>query len=285
MANLPPSDHSSASPSASTRARTSRRTTNKPDKFGIISLKDVNVPFKSFPGDNQSYKYHCRHGLFNHRDASYRFPPVVFVCHHGSQLTGARKDKLCLCEVDRGWISHAQGGDDPVPILGTEDNDGGEVIRHDMLGAGGNIPKGPDLQDCDDGDVMGDIRDEPAVTAQQVDNAFGHVSDSQLSIDNSAVEISSGASADSQITPITGSYNADNAGHFGNNEILPLISTTTTAATITTTTTTTKTSTTTTTGETAGAATELGPTVESNDARDGEPGKQVRTRHCTAAPV
>ena len=188
MADLPPSDHVNASPSASTRARTSGRTTSKPDKFEIISLEDVTVPFKSFPGDNQSYKYHCRHGLFDHRDASYRFPPVVFVCHHGSQLTGARKDKLCLCEVDRGWISHAQGGDGPVPISGTEDiedietdNDSGGIIEHNMLGAGGNIPKGPVLQDCDDSNGMGDIMDEPAITAQQVDDVISNASNAQLS--------------------------------------------------------------------------------------------------------
>ena len=162
MADSPPSDHASASPSASTRARTSRRMTNIPDKFGIISREDANVPFKSFPGDNQSYKYHCRHGLFDHRDASY--------------------------EVDRGWISHAQGGDGPVPISGTEDiedietdNDSGGIIEHNMLGAGGNIPKGPIVQDCDDSNGMGDIMDEPTIAAQQVDDVISNASNAQLS--------------------------------------------------------------------------------------------------------
>ena len=55
MADSPPPDYANASPSASTRARTSRRTTSIPDRFGIISREDANVPFKDFPGDSQSY--------------------------------------------------------------------------------------------------------------------------------------------------------------------------------------------------------------------------------------
>ena len=80
MADLPPSVHASASPSASTRAGTCRRMTNIPDKSGIISLEDVNVPFKSFPGDNQSYinaspgatSEPVKFGIISVEDAGYR---------------------------------------------------------------------------------------------------------------------------------------------------------------------------------------------------------------------
>ena len=180
------SDHFNASPGASTRsrARTSSRSTSKPDKFGVVSFENVAVPFKSFPGDDQSYKYHCRHGLFNHRNADYKFPPVISVCHHGMQLTGARKDKVCLCEIDKGWARHAQGGDKPVPVLVTGDgagdrqliprtrgaietgNDDNGAFMHDVLGAGENIPRGLNLQECGVDVEIDDINDDSILSAQ-----------------------------------------------------------------------------------------------------------------------
>ena len=81
-----------------------------------------------------------------------------------------------------------------------------------------NIPRGRKSQECDSalttqqecdvGDERGDIRGDSGLTAQQVDNAIGHVSVSQLSIEDSAVESPGGASAESQITPITETCNA-----------------------------------------------------------------------------
>ena len=78
------------------------------------------------------------------------------------QLSGARRDKVCLCEIDRGWARQTQGGDKPVPLTGdgagdrqliprnrgaieTGNGDNGANM-HDISGAGEHAPSALNFQ-------------------------------------------------------------------------------------------------------------------------------------------
>ena len=234
MANSPPADEANALPNARTRTRASRRTTSIPDRLGLIAQEDADVPFKDFPGDAQSYDYHVRHKLFTRKDANFKFPPIINFCHHASKMTGARKNKLCLCEVDRGWTSNAQEIDGPIPILEVEDIvEEGDIEIDNNRGLGGPMPilevedileeedieipnnrdiGGPIVQDCVFNMELSDTMDQSTsadalgTSKQGHDVISSNASDAQLSCDNSAMANYEGPRAD-----MTGSDNANNA--------------------------------------------------------------------------
>ena len=138
-----PTSHFQASPSASTRTRTSARTTTRPQRLGIL-YEDVTVPLKDFTGSIKSYKYHCEHGLFCHRDADYRFPPNIDYCHHGNPLTRDCTDKQCLCMMDKDWGREV---DRPIPLPGAENiTDGRQPVRRVRGAIGG---QGENLDNLD----------------------------------------------------------------------------------------------------------------------------------------